>query len=285
MNETSAREFLAAHVRLEFEENYGVTGGAWLDRAVANWHEDERNYDGRWRAIDHRLGRRCRVLDMAAGCGTFVLHGLRNDWDVWGVEPEPYKHEYLRLKARTYPSGTLWAERIVRAVGEQLPFRNATFDCVTSFQTLEHVCNVRECLSEMLRVLRPGGWLYVRSPDYSGCYEPHYRLPMLPKMNRRLAARILSLLGRPTRGLSCLQWVTQKDVIALVRALEPDATVIESALERRQMLCERLSERLGSLPARQVLAKSLVHWAGILKGLRRFARRERTIDLWIAKSQ
>lgn len=45
----------------------------------------------------------------------------------------------------------------VVASGEQLPFRNATFDIILSFQVLEHVAEPQQQLRETYRVLAPGG--------------------------------------------------------------------------------------------------------------------------------
>jgi ubiquinone/menaquinone biosynthesis C-methylase UbiE len=39
------------------------------------------------------------------------------------------------------------------------------FDAVVSFETLEHVANQKNLLSEFKRVLRPGGFLIISSPD------------------------------------------------------------------------------------------------------------------------
>jgi SAM-dependent methyltransferase len=48
-----------------------------------------------------------------------------------------------------------------------LPFANASFDTVLSFQVFEHVTNVDHYLSEIRRVLVPGGTLILVTPDRS----------------------------------------------------------------------------------------------------------------------
>jgi SAM-dependent methyltransferase len=52
-----------------------------------------------------------------------------------------------------------------------LPFDDASFDTVVSFQVLEHVPEPREVLAEMHRVLRPGGTLFVTTPFMWGIHE------------------------------------------------------------------------------------------------------------------
>lgn len=46
-----------------------------------------------------------------------------------------------------------------------LPFADNEFDCITSFETLEHLEAQDQLLSEFRRVLKPGGFLALSSPD------------------------------------------------------------------------------------------------------------------------
>jgi SAM-dependent methyltransferase len=46
-----------------------------------------------------------------------------------------------------------------------LPFADAKFDAVVSFETLEHLAEHDELLTEFRRVLKPGGFLVLSSPD------------------------------------------------------------------------------------------------------------------------
>jgi SAM-dependent methyltransferase len=61
-----------------------------------------------------------------------------------------------------------------------LPFEDASFDCVLCFETLEHVENPHQLLTELARVCRPGGRLFVSIP-----WVPHTlihaRDPSLPR--------------------------------------------------------------------------------------------------------
>lgn len=58
----------------------------------------------------------------------------------------------------------------VKATGTLLPFKNNSFEEVHCFHVLEHVTRDKyvSMLSEMYRVLRPGGCLYVEVPDFQG---------------------------------------------------------------------------------------------------------------------
>ena len=93
-----------------------------------------------------------KILDMAAGCGSFVLQGLRNGWDTYGVEPEDWKHELIDIKFEENDYPAEWRDRIKCGIGEKLPFEDETFDIFDSWQTIEHVQNERDCMFEFYRV-------------------------------------------------------------------------------------------------------------------------------------
>jgi SAM-dependent methyltransferase len=223
---------------------------------------------------------------MAAGCGTFLLWGLNHGYDVVGVEPESWKRGYYRQKIEASGYPPAYARRMIAGVGECLPFADESFDLVSTFQTLEHVADVACCIHEMLRVLRPGGVLYLRAPDYNCFFEPHYRLPFLPRMNRKLASGYLRLLHRPVEGLHTLNWVTQREVFRILRR-SPYRLKIEQNrcffIERkRQEIQQRLPAALRPLGAASILnrvyqtRRRVAAWAKV-------GRQERVIDLWITK--
>lgn len=216
MNEKNlieVKNFLKQNLTKDFMQYYGLQDSMWLDRATNNYFDDKNNYDGRWNVIKERIPKVGRILDMAAGCGTFLFYGLHNGYDVWGIEPEYWKKEYIKKKGASSNYPAWFLQRFVVGFGEALPFRDESFDLVTTYQTLEHVHDLAICILEMLRVLKPGGILFIISPDYNSFFEPHYRIPFLPKMNRRLASIYLKFLGRPRLGLQTLNWVTRNEVL------------------------------------------------------------------------
>jgi ubiquinone/menaquinone biosynthesis C-methylase UbiE len=64
-------------------------------------------------------------------------------------------------RARTRLPG---AELVLIEPDEPLPFADNTFDLVTCIETLEHIRDVQLALSEIRRVLRPGGRLALTTP-------------------------------------------------------------------------------------------------------------------------
>ena len=95
-------------------------------------------------------------------------------------------------------------------VGEYLPFNDETFDIISTYQTLEHVQLHKKCFSEFKRILRRGGVLFITCPDYTSFFEGHYRIPMLPLMNRSLFKIYLKILKRPIKGLDTINYITKK---------------------------------------------------------------------------
>jgi len=101
------------------------------------------------------------VLDCACGTGygTQIIDMLAKTLDVIGVD--------LSLEALEHASHELQLEAkpFVRADCRTLPFANASFDAVVSFETLEHIEAPNLAVSEFARLLRPDGLLIVSVPN------------------------------------------------------------------------------------------------------------------------
>jgi hypothetical protein len=213
------RAYLLEHVRRDSHRYFGRDDGDFIEFVVDAWLNDASNSAHRYEDMYRFFGKAKvgneRILDMASGCGTFVFYGLLNGLDVWGIEPEDWKNRFNHMKADTYGYPEAWKGHLVKAVGEHLPFRDGAFGFVSSYQTLEHVQDVQQCLAEMIRVARVA--VFLRAPDYSGTFEGHYCLPWLPLFPRRLARLYLHLLGRPTLGLDTIQYITTHRIKRILR--------------------------------------------------------------------
>lgn len=80
--------------------------------------------------------------------------------------------------------------------GSRLPFDDDAFDVVITNHVVEHVGGreaQHEHLSEIARVLAPGGVAYLATPSRWALVEPHFDLPLLSWLPARLRDRYVAL--------------------------------------------------------------------------------------------
>jgi ubiquinone/menaquinone biosynthesis C-methylase UbiE len=96
------------------------------------------------------------VLEVGVGSGlNLALYGpavIR----VVAIDPSP---ELLRLASKRVAEAVVVPVSLLRASAEHLPFANAAFDTIVMTWTLCSIPNPVAALTEMRRVLRPGGRL------------------------------------------------------------------------------------------------------------------------------
>jgi SAM-dependent methyltransferase len=95
------------------------------------------------------------VLEIGAGTGLNLPHYPAGLDEL--VLTEPGARIGKRIDLDRAPAGV--DARLVRALAEELPFPDASFDTVVSTLVLCTVADPRRALSEVARVLRPGGRL------------------------------------------------------------------------------------------------------------------------------
>jgi SAM-dependent methyltransferase len=62
---------------------------------------------------------------------------------------------------------------ILNAAGENIPLPSSTFDLILSHEVIEHVQDDRAAVSEMIRVLKPGGRVVIFCPNRGYPFETH----------------------------------------------------------------------------------------------------------------
>jgi ubiquinone/menaquinone biosynthesis C-methylase UbiE len=118
------------------------------------------------------------VLDFGAGNGAQTLELVKLGCRVVACDIDQAD---LDILSRYLQDSKIEAVTPVRYDGSTLPFVDKHFDAVVSFAVLEHVQDEAKALSEIHRVLKPGGDFLIAVPNKWWIFETHgARLPLLP---------------------------------------------------------------------------------------------------------
>jgi len=158
-------------------------------RAVyESWHErvqrDAATADRPWHDLvfehlspSHLDGK--DVLEIGCGRGELACELVTGDAPPARLIAADFAHAAVRLgRARAASrevAGVTWMVADVQHIG--LP--DASVDTVISCETIEHLPDPMQALREFYRVLRPGGWLILTTPNYFGpfgLYRAYLRL-------------------------------------------------------------------------------------------------------------
>lgn len=104
------------------------------------------------------------IVDIGCGIGTYVRRLRDFSTHVYGIDVDPERVE--KAAAAGVPGLAL-------AVGEHLPFADASIDVVLLNEVIEHVTDDRATLAEAHRVLRPGGYAVIYAPNRLYFFETH----------------------------------------------------------------------------------------------------------------
>lgn len=182
----------------------------WESRVEARLHEedDERKKMEDLQDIlgfDFHGQKHCIIGAGTAGLAV-VLH-KEFSVDVYGVEPSPEEFDIILERSQNIG---IPQEHFHKVGGEKTPFESNTFDLVHCFTVLEHVQDVEKCLDEMIRICKPGGKVYINTPNYKFPYERHYKIPFptfLPKIFGKL---YLLMLGKSPKFLDTINYIDEK---------------------------------------------------------------------------
>ncbi len=110
------------------------------------------------------------ILDVGTGTGDFITV-LKEDFpdsEITGIDPDI---DSLREAAQKHPDAAF-----LEMSGEYLDFEDNSFDLASISMALHHLPDVSKTLSEMQRVVKPGGWIIVNelfSNNLSHAQEVH----------------------------------------------------------------------------------------------------------------
>lgn len=125
-----------------------------------------------------------------------------------------------------------WEVSDIAALGHQAE----TFDTIVSCETIEHVPSPARALGELARVLKPGGHLFLTTPNYLGTTG-------LYRIYSRLRGRIYREAGQPINNLMLLPWTQALVRKAGLRIVAVDALGHYVPLGRRPPLELKVLDR------------------------------------------
>jgi len=135
---------------------------------------------------------RLTLLDIGTGNGE-IAHYLSEFYDVVSVDV---------VDQRAVRDGFTF----VQLDGEELPFADQSFDVIVSNHVIEHVADADLHLSEIGRVLKDNGLVYLATPNRFWPWEAHNRVLLLHYLSAATFNRLLGRLGRHHEDIFLLTW-------------------------------------------------------------------------------
>jgi ubiquinone/menaquinone biosynthesis C-methylase UbiE len=155
------------------------------------------------------------VLDVGAGTGGLSIAFASAGGQVHALEPDPVRRRWLAARSRGHGSRI----EISPGYAEELPFPDESMDIVLMDAVIEHVERPGDAISEVGRILRPGGILYLVSPNKGSLLnilrDPHYRMfgvVLLPRAVGRFYVERVRRSRRPywVNVIPTRRWLTRQ---------------------------------------------------------------------------
>ena len=122
------------------------------------------------RGIEKLRGSDRKVLDVGCGSGQFLAFAKQMGWQAFGVEPDPMAADVVR---------NLGVDILADRVSNLDRSYDGFFDAVTLSHVIEHAHDPIDMLAHCYRVLQPGGYLWLETPNIDSVgyemYGRHWR--------------------------------------------------------------------------------------------------------------
>jgi len=122
------------------------------------WYERKREKarNKRIEKFEQLLGKqKGKLLDLGCGEGFMLLEAFNKGWNAFGLDITDNRLDNAKIQNITFYKSDL--------LNADLP--GNYFDCVYCDSVLEHILNPFEYLSEINRILKPGGIIYIGVPN------------------------------------------------------------------------------------------------------------------------
>lgn len=191
-----------------------------------------------------------RLLDIGCGGGEWLQAARRAGWQAQGLEVGAPVVEHLRSQGFEIFHGFLAAAA----------YPDEHFDMVLAIEILEHVPDAQAILSEVARILRPGGVLWATTPHGNGisarllkkdwyCVAPPEHLQLFGKsgMHKMLCSAGFSQARVQTQGTNPYALVCALKNLRAIKhgnGEDADSNAGQSNYQLNEFLTEKPSRRL-----------------------------------------
>jgi SAM-dependent methyltransferase len=104
------------------------------------------------------------LLDIGSGTGHFATEMKKSGWDVRGIE----------INEKVRETSTLNFGLDIISPEKKSLLESAGFDCITLWHVLEHFTDLNGYITEIYRLLKPGGTCIIALPNISSYDANHY---------------------------------------------------------------------------------------------------------------
>ncbi len=161
----------------------------------------------------------CSILDLATGTGDLAIAMAKDipHSKILGVDPSEGMLNVAREKVNSQTLGDRLSFKVESA--EELSLADNSFDAVTAAFGVRNFTDLKQGLSEMVRVARPNGWVVIL--EFSTPPNPLFRA-IYTLYSRHILPRIGALLSRDRKAYEYLpasveEFASPAEFIALMR--------------------------------------------------------------------
>lgn len=198
------------------EERFPYASSSEREKIVNDWVTKKAQAQGIASDFEKRIGplSGLHVLDAGSGNGGISITFAERGAIVDGVDIESDLVDIARAEAVAVGSSATFT----LYDGTTLPFPDSSFDSALSVSVIEHVDKPIQYLSEILRVLKPRGVLYLAFPNKLYPKETHTGLWGLSYLPLVLARVYVRLMHRNPLEANGLHFYSYWNMLRFIRA-------------------------------------------------------------------
>ena len=145
------------------------------------------------------------VLEAGFGTGSLTISARLRGINIDGIDYTPGYVTLARQLASIagFPEKEIYSS-LQHGDIKDLQYPDNYFSMITCHGVLAYIDNIFAAIREFMRVLMPGGLLFLNSVDHRFPHESQYDIPYLPFMKRKLFEIWLKVLDKPLYGLDII---------------------------------------------------------------------------------